>query len=408
MSTSKTTTKSPDIQIVEDFIKDHWQIRYNEISVEFEYKDRISSDPWEKLNENVIYRQLQHSHIKYSISNLVSLLRSDFVEKYNPFRDYFENLHDWDGGDHIRELTKYLSIGEDQKERLYNMLRKWLVRSIACCFGETFNKQAIVIIGSQNNGKSSLLRWICPKPLFHYYKEDIGTDKDSMIAIAQNFIVNIDELSTLQRKDLDSIKSLMSKENVNVRIPYDRTTSHLTRRCNFVASTDKAEFLTDEAGSVRWICFAINEIHWDYSRKISVDDIWSQAFHFYKLGKSKFNYQLTRDEIKENEDYNLQFYMKSDEHEAILHCFDRADEAEHDAVITASEAIEIIKMNRNFANNRLNSTTVGKALKFLQFVRCQRYESELKYNIKGYYVKYKPGLNIPNQTNDENKETLPF
>ncbi len=401
--TVKQRAKSPDIQIVENFISDRWQIRYNEISVEFEYRDKESNDPWQKLNENVIYRQLQHCHIRYSISNLVSLLRSDFVRKYNPFRDYFESLPEWDGGDYIKELTSCLNIGEGQHQRFYNMLLKWFVRSIACCFGETFNKQAIVIIGSQNNGKSSLLRWFCPPELRNYYKEDIGTDKDSMIAIAQNFIVNIDELSTLQKKDLDSIKSLMSKEYVNVRIPYDRTTSHLTRRCNFVASTDKAEFLTDEAGSVRWICFAINDINWDYRQKMNINNLWAQAYYYYQLGKAKYNYQLTRSEIKENEDYNLQFYVKSDEHEAILACFDRADENEHDAIITASEAIEIIKANRNFATNRLHSRVVGRAMSFLQFVKGDKYLTEKKFAVKGYYVKFKEGLNIPQTANKENE-----
>jgi len=390
-NTEKNRT-NPDIEIVEKFLLSRWKFRFNEISVEYEITN-CDTNEWEKLNENIIYRQLQHSFVKYSLSNLVALIKSDFTQKYNPFQDYFNNLPAWDGEDYILKLTHYLKVPEKQQIRLITQLKKWFVRSIACGFGDTFNKQAIVIIGGQNNGKSSLLRWFCPPGLRRYYKEDIGTDKDSMIAIAQNFMINIDELSTLQKKDLDSIKSLMSKENVNVRIPYDRTTSLLTRRCNFVASTDKHEFLTDEAGSVRWICFAINEIDWSYKTQMDINSIWAQAYYLYKSGKDNFNYQLTREEIKENEEYNLQFYIKGDEHEALLHCFDRGTETDHDVIVTASEAIEIIKSNYNFASQRLHSTTIGKAFKFLQFEKGDRYITEKRFSVKGYYVKFKPGVN---------------
>jgi predicted P-loop ATPase len=399
---SKKAENSPEIERVERFISTKWQIRFNEISVEFEYKT-LTAEKWEKLNENNIFRQLQHENFRYSMSNLVSLMRSDFTKKYNPFLDYFTNLPIWNGDDNILKLTQYLKIGEKQEARLNNQLKKWLVRSIACSFGETFNKQSIVIIGGQNNGKSSFLRWLCPPPLRRYYKEDIGTDKDSMIAIAQNFIINIDELSTLQKKDLDSIKSLMSKESINVRIPYDRTSSLLTRRCNFVASTDKHEFLTDEAGSVRWICFAVDKIDWSYKTQMDINSIWAQAYHLYKSGKHNFNYQLTREEIKENEEYNLQFYIKGDEHEALLHCFNRGTDSDHDEVITATEAIEIIKGNRNFATHRYNSQTIGRAFRFLQFEKSDKYIAEKRYAIKGYYVKFKPGVNRVNSENSVNE-----
>ena len=69
---------------------------------------------------------------------------------------------------------------------------------------------------------------------------------------------------------------------------------------NFKAeSTNKDEFLTDETGSVRWLCFElIGKMNFTYKDKININDIWRQAYSLYKSG---FAYQLTPEEIEENE-----------------------------------------------------------------------------------------------------------
>ena len=73
----------------------------------------------------------------------------------------------------------------------------------------------------------------------------------------------------LSKKDINHLKSVMSKDEIKTRLPYDKRASVLKRRCSFVGSTNNEEFLSDETGNVRWICFAINSINWDYSNNIT-------------------------------------------------------------------------------------------------------------------------------------------
>src|ERR1051325_5024081 len=129
---------------VEEFLSKLYDIRYNEVSNQIECK-RIDQEEYEILNENNIYRLLQHHNVRFSMGNLLSLLRSDFIEKYNPFTDYFESLPKWDGKDHIKALCGYIKV--KKQERFDNHFRKMLIRSIACALNpDYFNKHLFLFM----------------------------------------------------------------------------------------------------------------------------------------------------------------------------------------------------------------------------------------------------------------------
>ena len=306
-----TIESSALVTRVEQHIAKRYDIYFNVVSNKFMYR-KVGDNDFTDLNEHNLYRDLQKNHLRYSLSDTRSLLKSDFIEKRNPFFEYFENLPAWDGDDHIENLLEYITIIdpkpikniEAEKERFQTMFKKMLVRSVACSLEADFNKQCFTLVGpDQNLGKSTFLRWLCPPKLEDYYSENIGTSKDDLIALTENIIVNIDELSVLSKYDINALKSVMSKHRVKVRLPYGERPELLQRRCNFVASTNRTEFLNDETGSVRWVCFWVTRINWDYKKDIDINKIWSQAYHLFK--ETNFNYQLTPSEIDKNEEANI-------------------------------------------------------------------------------------------------------
>jgi len=56
------------------------------------------------------------------------------------------------------------------------------------------------------------------------------------------------------------------------------------------------------------------KINWDYSKDINIDDVWRQAYSLYKSG---FKYELTAEEIRENELANRQYQVTTVEMEWI-------------------------------------------------------------------------------------------
>jgi predicted P-loop ATPase len=369
---------------VEEFINENFIIRYNTISNEFECKNlKESNSDFNSLNENNIYRLLKNNHININLANLYSLLKSDFIPLHNPFTDYFNQIEEWDSEtDHIGNLCEKIRCRD--QSRFNQQFKKMLVRTVACALVDgIFNKQALILVhDKQNSGKSTFCRWLCPPKLKDYITENIGLDKDSMISLAENFIINLDELATLSKLEINHLKSVFSKVNVKIRRPYERRAATVPRRASFFGSTNNKEFLTDNTGSVRWLCFEIEEIDWTYTQIINIDSIWSQAYYLFKNG---FKYELSQDEIYENEKANKQFQVVTTEMELIQKYF-YPGVKEEDELMNATEVMDYIT-SKHPNTIKINQIGIGKALKGLGFIQGQVYRTEFEYQVKGYYIK---------------------
>lgn len=380
-------TKSYSIfKRVEDYLSERYVIRFNEVSTKIEFKNKDENSPFRVLNENNIYRELQLANINFSQAKISALFNSDFVESYNPFFHYFTGLSIWDENrepDYIDKLCDYIPTKDSTRFRLH--FKKMLVRCIACALeNNVFNKQVFVFVGEgQNTGKSTFCRWLCPPDLCDYITEYVNTDKDGLIVLATNFFINMDELATLSKAEINSLKSFISKDKINIRLPFDRRASTHPRRANFIGSTNNDEFLTDETGSVRWLCFEISgKLNFDYKNDIEIDNIWKEAFTLYKNG---FEYQLTPSEIKENEVANSKFYTSTDEINFINKYFEPSTQEDKGEFLTSTDiGDDIASRHHQFKSN---PKVIGKALKALGYERVTKYAAkEAKYTIWGYYV----------------------
>lgn len=373
--------------IVERYISKKYDIRFNEISLDIEWKLK-SNEKWESCNENTLWVELRKKNIAVGISGLKSLLKSDFVTRFNPLEGYFNSLPEWDGEvDYIEQYAGFVKLApEENREQFVYHFKKWIVRAVKCALIEGyFNKQAFVLTDDgnrgQNMGKSTWCRYLCPPDLSKYIAEDISlNDKDTRVMICKNFLINLDELAVLSKKEINQLKSLFSKDKVNERLPYDSKNTILPRIASFIGSTNQSTFLHDETGSVRWLCFVVESIDWTYNSKLNpfdINNLWMQA---YALSKDQnFNSDFTREDVVTNEARNEKFQYISNERELIQKCFEPSDK-ESGVFLTASEITLIIKPYSGI--NNINPIQVGKALKSLNFFRTKTSSGY------GYYVKH--------------------
>lgn len=369
---------------VEKYLSSLYDIRYNEVSNDIECKP-IEENDYKPLNENNIYRLLQHNNIIFSQANLTALLRSDFVSPYNPINNYFENLPAWIEGkdkDYISMLTEYVKAKEPARFKI--QFEKFLVRCVACALVEgVFNKQALVFVEfEQNGGKSTFCRWLCPPALDKYIAENISTDKDSLISLSENFLINLDELATLNKTEINALKSLFSKDYVKIRRPFEKKPCVSPRRANFIGSTNKTEFLIDETGSVRWLCIEIEKIDWSYKNEIDINLVWSQAYSLFKAG---FKYELTKQEVLENENANKAHYIDTAEMQLIKQFFLTASKEKHDIFLSPVNFLKFFEI-KGYRNNRMSVESIGRALTFLKFEKGEKYFKERGYQRKGYFL----------------------
>ena len=210
-----------------NYIKKKYELRFNEIALEFEI--RTVNGDWTELNLNSLYIELTQAGINIAFNKLEILMRSHLISIFNPFENYFQNLEKWDGENHIQRLISFVKTTDTEPFQIH--FEKWLTRSVFCALKRGYiNKQCFVFYNTkQNSGKTSFLRFLIPPSLEKYYTEDIGVDKDGLIALCKNFIINIDELSVMSKTDVNILKAFISKNTVNARLPYDRKSSLMFR-----------------------------------------------------------------------------------------------------------------------------------------------------------------------------------
>ena len=341
---------------IQDYVLKKYDLRYNEISHDMQISLKEEKN-WEKFVPNSFLIELAQADIDVNPSKLEIFLNSHLIPRFNPIRKYFEELPDWNGEDHITNLACYLPLKEQALFEYH--FKKWLARTVKCAMEESyFNKQCLVLVhAKQNSGKSTWCRFLCPPQLRSYFAEDMTTDKDARIQLARNFLINLDELSVLAKREINALKAYFSKTMINERLPYDRRNTSLPRICSFIGSTNRATFLNDETGSVRWLCFELMEkINFNYDREVNIDEVWAQAYHLaYKA--EDFDPELSLQDIAVNEERNKPYREPSMEEELLSKYFETSDDPMH--FMTASDIIAKL----NCINSRLNVISMGKALK---------------------------------------------
>ena len=370
--------KQTIFHIAERYLSAYYDFRFNRVKLDLEISPKNQNN-FVSLNENSLYIELQKRGINISMEKLLSILKSEFVPKFDPISTYFEQLPPYNPKrekDYISELCGFVSAYNQDDFNLH--LRKWLVRTVKCAtITEYFNKQAFILVhDQQNSGKSTFCRFLCPPSLSDYIAEDISNDKDARILLCKNFIINLDELAVLSKQEINSLKSYFSKTQINERLPYDRKNSILNRTCSFIGSTNMDEFLNDETGSVRWLCFRINSINWAYSSNVDINRVWAQSYY---LSKNKdFECELTYKDITENEERNKDFQILSKE-KALVYKFFGKPENENQAEFMTSTDV-CLWLQAHTPENRLSNVAIGKAMKGLGFKRIK------DGAVYGYYV----------------------
>lgn len=326
----------------EEFLEARYDFRYNIITSRTEYRPKGSVGYAEiKDTElNSLYRLLHRYHINMGIDILASLLHSDYVTSYNPFQNYYEALPTWDGQiDYIGQLAATVKLKDPNDSDVFKThLTKWLVNAVSCAINDKdTNQNALILVGPQGRYKTTWLNRLVPKDLENY--KFVGTinpdNKDTLIHLAECLLINLDELETLRKHELGSLKSVMTLQHIHVRRPYARIAENLIRRASFVGSINRSEFLNDETGTRRFLTHEIESI--DLEAPVDIDGVHAQAYHSLK---NDFKYFFDTAEIAKVNTHNEQFSIRVTEDELLEKLFRSATKEEIEQFTNATAVMK--------------------------------------------------------------------
>lgn len=211
--------------------------------------------------------------------------------RFHPIRDYLNALT-WDGKDYFRALVGCLSCPQphiaypDGSQRLWASiaLYRWLQAAIAKVMTKgKVQSPMLVLSGGQGIGKSTLARWLCPLPEY-FVEAPIDPDsKDDQFVLTRRFIWEVSELgATTRRKDRESLKAFLTKQEVTARKPYGRYEITKPALCSFVGTVNSVGgFLSDPSGARRFVVLELTSIDLAY-QTIDRDQLWAQMMADYR------------------------------------------------------------------------------------------------------------------------------
>ena len=306
---AKITYKKKDAHALEGALAEMGvEIRYNLRSMRVEYKkgagewekstDRKQADLRLEIADKFSYTAQQGIRdLKFGKDSWDEGLNAMlFHRERDPFRDWLENLPQWDGNKRLANLLT------DCLGAPAGVLTIWA--SFYLCLGaiqRTFQpgcllREIPILIGPQDAGKSQLLQNLLPPSEHDWFSDNLCMSEPSqkrLEAILGRVICEMSELAGFRRADLESLKAFISRRDDGAtRLSYRRDPETALRRCILVGTSNDQECLpNDPSGNSRFVpiqCGSPTEPIEPYLAKRRTQ-LWAEAMAHYNQGRLKAN-----------------------------------------------------------------------------------------------------------------------
>lgn len=245
---------------------------------------------WTDEDDAETRRYIEKTYGIHNEKKLDDALRIVFNEnKYNPVKEIIESV-EWDGKPRIKDLLcKWMGVDDDEYSR--EVSRLIFAGGINRLYnpGCKFDDMP-VLVGQQGGGKSTFVRWLAMEDEFFREVNEIEGQK-GIEALEGAWICEMGELLALTRtKEVEAVKSYLSRQCDHYRKPFDKRTSDHARQCIFIGTTNKEEFLTDKTGNRRYYPVTCNNTGYELNKnedeiKADILQCWAEAKYLYDKGE---------------------------------------------------------------------------------------------------------------------------
>ena len=219
---------------------------------------------------------------------------------FHPVKDTIEAV-EWDGNCRCETLfIDYLGCEDNSYHRQASLMT--MVGAIARIYEPGCKFDFVPILeGTQGKGKSTFIQILGLKWM-RELQGDVGNSKEMVESMQGAWILEIGELSSMHRAEVNDLKSFVSRQVDKVRLSYEKRARDFRRVCIFIGSTNDNEYLRDQTGGRRfWPIVCLLQGMIDNKRlKREISQIWAEALQIYlrmreKAGTDELPLHLTGD-----------------------------------------------------------------------------------------------------------------
>lgn len=207
---------------------------------------------WTDANESIIRSYIDDAHgwlfDKQNIADAIaSVARENTI---NPVKARIETMS-WDGTPRAERLfIDYLGAEDNHYTR--SITKIWLTGMIARVYRPGVKFEIVPILqGQQGIGKSTILKQLFPDH-FNDSLKSMGRNKDDYQQLQGKLIIELGELSALNKSEIELTKNFISSPSDTYRGSYEHYSTPHPRKCVFIGTTNHQDYLKDATGERRF------------------------------------------------------------------------------------------------------------------------------------------------------------
>ena len=348
-----------------NYLERKYEMRFNTALGYTETRKAGSNQPFVPVDErmrNTIAIKARLDGIDAWDKDIRRYTESDFVKAFNPVDIFLKGLRGrWDGKNHIEMLADCVP---NDNARWAEWFHTWFLAMVAQWMGLDVshgNSVAPLLISRQGYRKSTFCKRLLPEALQWGYNDNliISEKQNTLRAMTQSLLINIDEFNTLSAKTQDGfLKNVMQLANIKIRQPYRQQQVTLPRIASFIATANVADVFSDPSGCRRFIAVTLTgpirlPEHIDY------EQLYAQAVAELDNGRRYWFDEADTQDIMEN---NVQYQQRTPAEALFLDCFSIPKDLTKGAYMTAASIFSLLRKRYGSQLNLTSLSHFGRVL----------------------------------------------
>ena len=348
-----------------NYLERKYEMRYNTALGCTEIRKVGSNEPFVPADErmrNTIAIKARLDGIDAWDKDIRRYTESDFVKAFNPVDIFLKGLRGrWNGKNHIEMLADCVP---NDNARWTEWFHTWFLAMVAQWMGldaSHGNSVAPLLISRQGYRKSTFCKRLLPEALQWGYNDNliISEKQNTLRAMTQSLLINIDEFNTLSAKTQDGfLKNVMQLANIKIRQPYCQQQVTLPRIASFIATANVADVFSDPSGCRRFIAVTLTgpirlPEHIDY------EQLYAQAVAELDSGRRYWFDEADTQDIMEN---NVQYQQRTPAEALFLDSFSIPKDLTKGTYMTAASIFSLLRQRYGSQLNLTSLSHFGRVL----------------------------------------------
>ena len=348
-----------------NYLERKYEMRFNTALGCTETRKAGSNEPFVAVDErmrNTIAIKARLDGIDAWDKDIRRYMESDFVKAFNPVDIFLEGLRGrWNGKNHIEALADCVP---NDNTRWAEWFHTWFLAMVAQWLGLDIshgNSVAPLLISRQGYRKSTFCKRLLPEALQWGYNDNliISEKQNTLRAMTQSLLINIDEFNTLSAKTQDGfLKNVMQLANIKIRQPYCQQQVTLPRIASFIATANVSDVFSDPSGCRRFIAVTLTgpirlPEHIDY------EQLYAQAVAELDNGRRYWFDEADTQDIMEN---NVQYQQRTPAEALFLDSFSIPKDLTKGAYMTAASIFSLLRQRYGSQLNLTSLSHFGRIL----------------------------------------------